>query len=281
LKVNSAHALELEELGFGPPPTTGMTIVEEVPLFGDVLKENIKPGVSEVFESTPELANIGTPEQYSQYLDTIFPDSKVKDIVYHGANEPIEGERFIIRKGATGGGIWFSGSRRYAQIQMDRAQPSESLIGRKLRGAPTMYRVILNIKNPKNFYNSSGALLVQTPREFEKQYDRTVNDAALFHHPNSKKPATADSADQVVVFDPEQIHILGDRQDIEGFKKFVGNENNAQKTQEPPVRRIPKSKKTKTILDIGIANVTKSEIESKIQENKDHHKDNCNGIIPF
>ena len=35
LKVNSAHALELEELGFGPPPTTGMTIVEEVPLFGD------------------------------------------------------------------------------------------------------------------------------------------------------------------------------------------------------------------------------------------------------
>lgn len=54
----------------------------------------------------------------------------------------------------------------------------------------------------------------------------------------------------------------------------------AQETQEPPVRRIPKSKKTKTVLDIGIANVTKSEIESKIQENKDHHKDNCNGIIP-
>ena len=44
----------------------------------------IKQGVSELFESNPELANIGTPEQYSQYLDTIFPDSKVKDIVYHG-----------------------------------------------------------------------------------------------------------------------------------------------------------------------------------------------------
>ena len=55
----------------------------------------------------------------------------------------------------------------------------------------------------------------------------------------------------------------------------------AQETQEPPFRRIPKSKKTKTVLDIGITNVTKSEIESKIQENKDHHKDNCNGIIPF
>lgn len=248
---------------------------------------SIKPGVSELFESNPELANavyealgftqtvvteIGTvfkepskfskedydtlkdmgytedeildklgakksetvlakkmvsPEQqqraqqlYSQYLDTIFPDSKVKDIVYHGANEPIEGENFTKREGATGGGIWFSGSKKYAQIQMDRAQPSESLIGRKLRGAPTMYRVVLNIKNPKNFYNATGSLLVQTPREFEKQYDRKTNDAALFHHPNSKKPASSDSADQIVVFEPEQIHILGSKKDIEGFKKF-------------------------------------------------------------
>jgi GNAT superfamily N-acetyltransferase len=160
---------------------------------------------------------------YSQYLDTIFPDSKVKDIVYHGANEPIEGGKFAKRDGATGKGIWFSGSKKYAQIQMDRAQPSESLIGRKLRGAPTMYQVVLNIKNPKNFYNATGALLVQTPSKFEEQYDRKTDDAALFHHPNSKKPATADSADQVVVFEPEQIHILGSKQDIEGFKEFVGN----------------------------------------------------------
>jgi hypothetical protein len=44
----------------------------------------VKEGVSELFESNPELASIGTSEQYSQYLDTIFPDSKVKDIVYRG-----------------------------------------------------------------------------------------------------------------------------------------------------------------------------------------------------
>ena len=50
----------------------------------------IKDGVQELFESNPELANIGTPEQYSQYLDTIFPDSKVKDIVYHGSKEKFD-----------------------------------------------------------------------------------------------------------------------------------------------------------------------------------------------
>jgi hypothetical protein len=45
----------------------------------------INPEITQIFESNLELAEIGTPEQYSQYLDTIFPDSKVKDIVYHGS----------------------------------------------------------------------------------------------------------------------------------------------------------------------------------------------------
>ena len=52
-------------------------------------KGNIKEGVSELFESNPKLASIGTQEQYSQYLDTIFPDSKVKDIVYHGSKSEL------------------------------------------------------------------------------------------------------------------------------------------------------------------------------------------------
>ena len=43
-------------------------------------KAKIKEGVQEVFDSNPELASIGTPEQYSAYLDSIFPDSK---ILYH------------------------------------------------------------------------------------------------------------------------------------------------------------------------------------------------------
>ncbi len=213
---------------------------------------NIKEGVPELFESKPELVNQVyeeseiTPEQeqqvqqlYSKYLDTIFPDSKIKDIVYHGANEPIISDKFIVTEDATGGGIWFTGSKKYAQIQMDRAQPSESLIGRPLRGKPTMYRVLLNIKNPKNFYNSSGAMLVQTPSKFEEQYNRKVNDAALFHHPNSKKPPYKDSADQVVIFNPEQVHILGSKEDIEGFKEFINKE---EQPQEVPTLNLIKLK---------------------------------------
>ena len=45
----------------------------------------ILKGVDFVFEQNPNLSSIGTPEQYSEYLETIFPDSKVKDIVWHGS----------------------------------------------------------------------------------------------------------------------------------------------------------------------------------------------------
>ena len=64
----------------------------EIGIPGQLVQEkpqgiSTKPGVQELFNSNPELANIGTPQQYSQYLDTIFPDSKVKDIVYHGSSQ--------------------------------------------------------------------------------------------------------------------------------------------------------------------------------------------------
>ena len=47
-------------------------------------QQPIKPAVVDLFNENPALASIGTPQQYSAYLDTIFPDSQVKDIVYRG-----------------------------------------------------------------------------------------------------------------------------------------------------------------------------------------------------
>ena len=69
-----------------------------------------------------------------------------------------------------------------------------------------------------------------------KQYNKNVNDGALFHHPNSKKPETSDSAEQVVVFEPEQIHILGTKQDIEGFKEFVSKNINERFAEQAPTQ---------------------------------------------
>jgi hypothetical protein len=53
-------------------------------------KSSIKEGVDFIFEQHPDLIEIGTKEQYSKYLDTIFPESKFKDILWHGSKERIE-----------------------------------------------------------------------------------------------------------------------------------------------------------------------------------------------
>lgn len=50
-------------------------------------KPQLKEGVDFVFEQNLELAKIGTKEQYSEYLNSIFPDSKFKDIVFHGTSK--------------------------------------------------------------------------------------------------------------------------------------------------------------------------------------------------
>jgi hypothetical protein len=71
----------------------------------------VKPGVEELFDSNPELAKLGTVQQYSQYLNSIFPDSKVKDIVYHGS-----GYTFDTFKEGRNSFIFFTKSKDYASV---------------------------------------------------------------------------------------------------------------------------------------------------------------------
>jgi hypothetical protein len=49
-----------------------------------------KEFVDMVFKENSELGKIGTKKEYIQYLATIFPNSKVKDILIHRGPEKIE-----------------------------------------------------------------------------------------------------------------------------------------------------------------------------------------------
>jgi hypothetical protein len=60
-------------------------------------KPQIKEGIDFVFEQNPELAKIGTKEQYSEYLDSVFPNSKLKGIVYHGTS--VDSYNSILKEG--------------------------------------------------------------------------------------------------------------------------------------------------------------------------------------
>ena len=165
----------------------------------------VKEGVDFVFEQNPELVNIGTKEQYSQYLDTIFPDSKVKDIVYH--KTPFSFERF---------------EKPLEERKLNKSNKSDAIFFnfenkgffRKSEGAKTI-SVIINTNN--NIVTNEKIPYATGSKQDIRNILQEDFDSITVNKQNGSK--------ELLVFEPEQIHILGSKQDIKEFKEFVNTEN--------------------------------------------------------
>lgn len=185
-------------------------------------KPSIKEGVDFLFEQHPELAAIGTKEQYSEYLDTIFPESKVKDIVYHGTKaEKID--NFKLSYGSFGTGIYF---------QTNHGKYFTDAFG------DNVVCVVLNTKQPYSFYSNFKGTQGDLPKlwiDLREQHQKNETLANLADHFNMevKKLGYDSLSIQMgdgsivkedfyhLVFNSEQVHILGSDQDLEDFKEFV------------------------------------------------------------
>jgi hypothetical protein len=181
--------------------------------------------VKYIFQENPELSEIGTKTQYYKYLKTIFPESKVKDIVYHGTNSK-EIEDFKMSPGSYGKGAYF---------QTKKDKYFTGTFGENVIPA------ILDTKNPFTFYSNfkgdDGDLseLWKDLREYHREKDTLHNLADDFNskiqqlgHDSSKIQITDNSITEkdefyYLVFNPKQIHVLGSKKDQEGFKKFAQN----------------------------------------------------------
>lgn len=152
--------------------------------------EEIKKEVNYIFEQHPELANIGTKEQYSKYLKTIFPESKVKGIFLHGTSAEFENFSSLPFN------YFFTKDMRVASINSQM----------KGKGTPKIIRVVLNSKNPWDYAKEGKG-----------------NEVASFHFSKYSKEGydTMINENEVAVYEPEQIYILGSKKDIQGFKEFV------------------------------------------------------------
>jgi len=223
INLTSASGIEFE-VGLDADDDYSITTAEDL---------GIKPGVQELFDSNPELASIGTQELYSQYLDTIFPDSQVKDIVYHGSPnaDKIKKEGFKNKqerdKGYIGDGYYFTKDFSWQSYTGDISGVSKDISKR--------VSVILNSSNPqlinteedrKNLLNKpnvdSRILL------FDYNLDLTIEDAIKQGEVRFNLPIN--ELIEVVVFEPEQIHILGSKQDIDGFKEFAKSGKQIEKS---------------------------------------------------
>lgn len=189
------------------------------------LKENI----AEVFRLNPELAKYGSEEQYLEYYKGIFPESKIPNILWHAEKKPLEnGEYDFDKSRGDKPAMWFSQMRTPAHYFGDAAI--------KLYGN---YEIPakLNMRNPlvmgkksqriiDGVHMSTMAVTKEQIPIFERYgYDSMFN--YLFSEADFeiltndiKKWKYNDFA----IFDRSQVHILGSKEDVEQFRKFVNND---------------------------------------------------------
>ncbi len=210
-----------------------------------------------------------TPQQkqqalqaYSQYLDTIFPDSKVKDIVYrgdksktiNGVTQFLKGERkdllfLSTNKEVAKNTLYYSDfsefiykKDEFGNLTMTSEYESDESKG-LVRGPKNFTYAIVDIKNPliKNANNQSykdykidGKNEYETIKEVKEKIKNKEIDALIVENvlegDVGKLPST-----NIGIKNPEQIHILGNKEDVEGFKRFVSKSTPIQSPAAPVV----------------------------------------------
>jgi predicted kinase len=191
--------------------------------------EDIKSEPIGNFEITPQQKQQAL-QLYSQYLDTIFPDSEVKDIVYHGSpkakiifEENKFNEKSLWDDIHESYGIYFSETLDLPNSWKEGLYKDTDLTHSGILA------VVLNLKNPKYYIDTDSItnfddIKVKKLKEegFDSAYTDLLDETEYANKPIITKK---NYKVEIVAFESEQIHILGNKQDIENFAKFVNNSN--------------------------------------------------------
>jgi predicted kinase len=182
--------------------------------------EDIKNEPISNFEIAPQQKQQAL-QVYSQYLDTIFPDRLVREIVYHGTGEGTKIEKLRDRS-------YFSdllAASRYAawDVKNRQAYAFEQGTLENLNVGEQVIPAIINLKNPKYLDNRPYS-------ETEKSYKGHDG----IYSTNTLDPLGGKEL-QIVVNSSKQIHELGTKKDIAMFKQFVKEQASQIDTQTEDV----------------------------------------------
>ncbi len=183
-----------------------------------------KEGLDFAYYSNLELATIGSKEQYSEYLKTIFPNSKTPNIYYHGGKRGVETFKapkdydFQKNNGVNSGtkdyGIYFTGDKSIAKYYSKGYSKSNRQIYPVLLNTQESYKT--NKFLALNLRRLLGSTVLNPQSITEKDFNTTLKgkDSVIWHGEKG----------EIIVFNPSQIHILGSKSDVEGFRNYVKNQ---------------------------------------------------------
>lgn len=186
----------------------------------DLFTSGVKQGVDYVFEMNPELAEIGSPEQYSEYLDTIFPESENKDIWYHATNvDPSIIERFKSSPSGTyGPGVYFQSERGYWTTEKVGKYAIPAIVNANKLFDYSQFgdEMISKYRDEYNSIRKTNETPIPTFALQKELMEKGYNSLFDIMTKTNKYMLIFPSFE-------DDIHILGNENDIEGFKNFVVN----------------------------------------------------------
>ena len=202
-------------------------------------RQEVKQGVDFVFNQNPELSEIGTPQQYSSYLDTVFPDSKLKDIVYHGTVEQFDtldvNKTTQRPENRDFSALWFTDSTKtaeeFAQQWIDTYELDTKDYPKRIISA------LVDIQKP---------LIIDAKGQYIEDLQKIKlddNDSVIIE--NVLDSNLAPKHTQYAVLKNKSFHTLGSKKDIEGFTEFVKPSSNSSFEQI-------RTESGKTLNEIGI-----------------------------
>lgn len=165
---------------------------------------------------------------YAEYLTTIFPESKVRNVTYHGTSSTFEDEDFDKSK------LWSSTdnitNKLWFYFVPDK-RVSDIFIKWKIykrengkikvilpENAKTLC-VLLNIKNPEYIEGD----IFQKYAEANKMPPLKLDGDSIVITPQTDNILPEFSCDNYVIFNSDQIHVLGSRKDIQQLKEWLNS----------------------------------------------------------
>ena len=233
-----------------------------------------------------------TPQQkqqalqvYSAYLDTIFPDSKMKDIVYHGS-----GYTFDTFKSKDDTFIFFTKSKDYASVYAEKGFEDllylkpylEERIKKYNFLSESVYGDPANIYDAYRFYDEFLPNLINIGKYSAEKIADLISNAKdvmaihqLYTHPDFEREYIRDSGDEDIAGAEYDFYYRNmpaeerERIDYLEDQKLADDAFRYEKTVEEVKRRLKKylRKETKELSKEGLFSVNKTLKETDPQKN--------------
>lgn len=186
------------------------------------IKEN---SIIESYNRIPANKDIGTVYDYLDFLDNIFPKSKMNDVYYHGGPKGITQFESAKNLGRTNKGI-NSGTKDYGIYFADDKEIAKYYASTHPKSNRELYTVKLNMNRPVKINTTNWYLdKFKGTEDFafdpgsitQKWYDKlNLKQYNSIYH-TGKNPF---SDGEIVMFNPEDIHIMGTPQESVMFREY-------------------------------------------------------------